>query len=50
MSLKSFIKKMGGEPMTKEQLIYQNKLRKLVKSGKLTVEEAHKRWKQKYNL
>jgi hypothetical protein len=46
--LNKLIKEMLGKPMTKEQLAFQDVLRAKVKTKKITVEEAHRIWNQKY--
>ena len=42
------LKEMKGKPMTKEQLAFQEVLRKQVKEGRLTVYDAHQIWYKKY--
>ena len=48
--LNRLAKEMLGKRMTKEQLKFQDELRKKVKSKEITLVEAHRIWEEKYNV
>jgi hypothetical protein len=48
-NLNRLVKQMIGPRMTKEQLDFQDELRRKVKAKEITVDEAHRIWKDKYD-
>jgi len=47
-ALNKLARAMMGPPMTREQLEELEQLRSQVKTGKITVTEAHEIWNEKY--
>ena len=46
--INNILKGMLGNKMTKEQLLFQEILREKVKNKEITIENAHKIWREKY--